>query len=169
MRIPRSSSEEAGCARATHSGADDYAMGFAEIVEPGTRVLDLGCGEVVLAWLHDHKQVRGRGVEIDASKVRRAIAPGVSVFQGQHGSQLWRIIRTAAFDYVILSQTLQGMRPYAFSSSYLHHEMFPRWRSRIVAFPFGHWTTRLSLNKQPLHRARHCFPTTGTNRRICTS
>src|SRR4051794_15630204 len=45
----------------------DYAM-IAEIVEPGSRVLDLGCGEgELLAWLHEHKQVRGRGVEIDAT------------------------------------------------------------------------------------------------------
>ena len=60
---------------------DFYVVG--EIVEPGSRVLDLGCGEdELLAWLVDNKNVMARGVEISSSQVRRAIARGVSVFQG---------------------------------------------------------------------------------------
>ena len=49
-----------------------------EIVEPGSRVLDLGCGEgELLAWLIRHRQVLARGVEISPVSVRRAIARGV--------------------------------------------------------------------------------------------
>ncbi len=118
----------------------DYAM-IAEIVEPGSRVLDLGCGEgELLAWLLEHKQVRGRGVEIDATKVRRAIARGVSAFQGDidHGLADYP---DGTFDYVILSQTLQEMR-YPLR---VLREMLRVGRHGIVAFPnFGHWTTRLS-------------------------
>ncbi len=55
----------------------DYAM-IAEIVEPGARVLDLGCGGgELLAWLRENKRVDARGVEISGEKVQKAIARGV--------------------------------------------------------------------------------------------
>src|ERR1700733_13287355 len=54
-----------------------------EIIEPNSRVLDLGCGEgELLAWLTEHKHVLARGVEISPAQVRRAITRGVSVYQG---------------------------------------------------------------------------------------
>ena len=63
-------------------GRSDYAI-ISQIVEPNTRVLDVGCGEgELLHWLALHKQVDARGVEIVGSKVQRAIARGVSVYQG---------------------------------------------------------------------------------------
>jgi homoserine O-acetyltransferase len=118
----------------------DYAM-IAEIVEPGSRVLDLGCGEgELLGWLKEHKQVRARGVEIDANKVRRAIARGVSAYQGDIDQGL-ADYPDGTFDFVILSQTLQEMR-YPLR---VLREMLRVGRHGIVAFPnFGHWTTRLS-------------------------
>jgi SAM-dependent methyltransferase len=55
----------------------DYAM-IAELVEPGSRVLDLGCGEgELLAWLREYKRVDARGVEIESSKLRKAIGRGL--------------------------------------------------------------------------------------------
>jgi homoserine O-acetyltransferase len=127
-------------AKASISARQDYAM-IAELVEPGSRVLDLGCGEgELLAWLHEHKQVSARGVEIDPNKVRRAIARGVSAYQGDidHGLADYP---DGAFDFVILSQTLQEMR-YPLR---VLREMLRVGRHSIVAFPnFGHWTTRLS-------------------------
>ena len=118
----------------------DYAM-IAEIVEPGARVLDLGCGDgQLLAWLDEHKQVDGRGVEIDSEKVRRAIARGVSVYQSdiEHGLADYP---NGAFDFVILSQTLQEMR---FPMRVLR-EMLRVGRHAIVTFPnFGHWSTRVA-------------------------
>ena len=118
----------------------DYAM-IAELVEPGSRVLDLGCGDgELLAWLREHKSVHARGVEIDTSNIRRAIARGVSVYGGDIEQGLSGY-RDGAFDFVILSQTLQEMR-YPLNAL---REMLRVGRHAIVAFPnFGHWSVRLS-------------------------
>jgi len=118
----------------------DYAM-IAGIVEPGSRVLDLGCGEgELLAWLREHKRIDARGVEIDPNKVRRAIAHGVSVYQSDIQQGLTDYPDNT-FDYVILSQTLQEM----LYPLRVLREMLRVGRTAIVTFPnFGHWTTRLS-------------------------
>ena len=88
-------------------GRSDYAI-IGELVEPGTRVLDLGCGEgELLAWLKENKNVDGRGVEMTGARVQKAIARGVSVYQGDLESAL-DDYPDQAFDYVILSQTLAG-------------------------------------------------------------
>lgn len=118
----------------------DYAM-IAEMIEPGSRVLDLGCGEgELLAWLRDQKQVDGRGVEIDPNRVRRAIARGVSAYQSDIDNGL-ADYQDGTFDFVILSQTLQETR-YPLR---VLREMLRVGRHGIVAFPnFGHWTTRLA-------------------------
>lgn len=122
-------------------GRSDYAI-IGEIVEPKTKVLDLGCGEgELLAWLAENKGVDARGVEISAAKVQRAIARGVSVYQGDIDEGL-ADYPDHAFDYVILSQTLQEThRPLK-----VLREMLRVGRRAIVAFPnFGHWPVRLSL------------------------
>jgi methionine biosynthesis protein MetW len=105
-------------------------------------VLDLGCGEgELLAWLAENKGVEARGVEISATKVRRAIARGVSAYQGDIDEVL-ADYSDHAFDYVILSQTLQETRwPLK-----VMRDMLRVGRHAIVAFPnFGHWSVRLSL------------------------
>jgi methionine biosynthesis protein MetW len=122
-------------------GRSDFAI-IGEIVEPRSRVLDLGCGEgELLQWLVENKDVEARGVEISREHVRRAIARGVSVYQGDIDEGL-ADYPDSAFDYVILSQTLQET----------HHpravlrEMLRVGRRVIVAFPnFGHWRVRLSM------------------------
>jgi homoserine O-acetyltransferase/O-succinyltransferase len=122
------------------SARPDYAM-IAALVAPGSRVLDLGCGEgELLAALQDQKDVDGRGVEIDPNKVRRAISRGVSAYQSDidHGLADYP---DKTFDFVILSQTLQETR-YPLS---VLREMLRVGKHGIVAFPnFGHWTTRLA-------------------------
>jgi methionine biosynthesis protein MetW len=122
-------------------GRSDYAI-IGEIVEPNTRVLDLGCGEgELLAWLAENKGVDARGVEISSARVQRAIARGVSVYQGDIDEGL-ADYPDGAFDYVILSQTLQETR----HPRQVLREMLRVGRRVIVAFPnFGHWRVRLSM------------------------
>ncbi len=122
-------------------GRGDFAI-IGQIVEPNTRVLDLGCGEAeLLAWLIEHKNVEARGVEISPAKVRRAIARGVSAYQGDIDEGL-ADYPDRAFDYVILSQTLQETR----TPLKVLNEMLRVGKRAIVAFPnFGHWTVRASM------------------------
>lgn len=121
-------------------GRRDYAI-ISELIEPGTRVLDLGCGEgELLAWLRDHKNVDGRGVELTGASVQKAIARGVSVYQGDLESGLCDY-PDQAFDYVILSQTLQQTR----DPLGVLNGMLRIGKRGIVAFPnFGHWRVRVS-------------------------
>ena len=122
-------------------GRSDYAI-ISDIVDAKSRVLDLGCGEgELLEWLAKNKGVDARGVELSGSKVQRAIARGVSVFQCDIDQAL-ADYPDQAFDYVILSQTLQEtLKP-----RQVLREMLRVGRRGIVAFPnFGHWTVRLSM------------------------
>jgi methionine biosynthesis protein MetW len=121
-------------------GRGDYAI-ISDLVEPGSKVLDLGCGEgELLEWLADHKNIRASGVEISRELVQRAIARGVSAYQGDINQGL-ADYPDAAFDYVILSQTLQQtLKPLKVLS-----EMLRVGRRIIVAFPnFGHLSVRVS-------------------------
>ena len=121
-------------------GRGDYAI-IGQIVEPGAKVLDLGCGDgALLAWLKAEKKVQGRGVEISGEMVRRAIARGVSVFQSDIEEAL-ADYPDQIFDYVILSQTLQETR----APVHVLREMLRVGRRGVVAFPnFGHWRVRLA-------------------------
>jgi methionine biosynthesis protein MetW len=122
-------------------GRSDYAI-IGELVEPDSKVLDLGCGEgELLQWLAENKNVEGRGIEIDGPKVQRAIARGVSVYQGDIDAGLSGY-PDASFDYIILSQTLQETRrPLG-----VLKEMLRVGRHAIVTFPnFGHWSVRLAM------------------------
>jgi methionine biosynthesis protein MetW len=121
-------------------GRRDFAI-IGELVEPGTRVLDLGCGEgELLAWLKEHKNVEGRGVELTGARVQKAIARGVSVYQGDLESAV-SDYPDQAFDYVILSQTLQETR----DPLLVLRGMLRVARRAIVAFPnFGHYSVRWS-------------------------
>ena len=123
------------------AGRSDFAV-IGRMVEPRSRVLDLGCGEgELLEWLIANKQVNARGVEIAPAKVRHAIARGVSVYQGDIDEGL-ADYPDKAFDYVILSQTLQETRqPLA-----ILREMLRVGSRAIVSFPnFGNWRVRLSM------------------------
>ena len=122
-------------------GRSDYAI-IGDIVEPGTRVLDLGCGEgELLQWLAENKNVDARGIEIVAAKVRGAISRGVSAYQGDIEDGL-EDYPDQAFDYIILSQTLQETR----RPLKVLRDMLRVGRRAIVAFPnFGHWSVRASM------------------------
>jgi methionine biosynthesis protein MetW len=121
-------------------GRSDYAI-IGDIIEPGARVLDLGCGEAeLLEWLVEHKSVEGRGIELSGSKVQKAIARGLSVYQGDLEKSL-SDYPDLVFDYVILSQTLQQ----TVHPLFVLREMLRVGRRAIVGFPnFGHWRVRMS-------------------------
>lgn len=135
-------------------GRRDFAI-IGELVEPETRVLDLGCGEgELLAWLKEHKDVDGRGVELTGARVQKAIARGVSVYQGNLETAV-EDYPDSAFDYVILSQTLQEVR----DPLRVLRGMLRVGRRAIVAFPnFGHYTVRLSMLRSGRAPQNDLFP-----------
>ena len=114
----------------------------AAAVPEGARVLDIGCGDgQLLAWLCDTKGVVGRGIELDASDVAAAVGRGLAVVQGDADTDL-ADYPDAAFDVVILSNTLQAMQRPADVLA----QLVRIGRSAIVSFPnFGHWRVRLGL------------------------
>jgi len=115
---------------------------IASWIEPGARVLDLGCGEgELLYFLKTHKQVTGSGIERVEAKVAKCIEKGLTVLQGDINQEI-EDYPDRAFDYVILSQTLQQVyEPFQLIRSLLRIG-----RMGIVSFPnFGHWQVRLQL------------------------
>ena len=119
----------------------DFAA-IAAWVRPGARVLDLGCGDgTLLKYLRRERSASGYGVEIDDAGVLACVRNGVSVIQGDLESGL-SDFEDHAFDYVILSQTLQAMR----HSERIVREMLRVGREGIVTFPnFGYWRNRLQV------------------------
>jgi methionine biosynthesis protein MetW len=115
---------------------------IAEMIEPGTRVLDVGSGDgALLEYLDRVKQVDGRGIEIDNARVTEAVSQGLSVIQGDAETDL-PDFPDDAFDYVVLSQTLQAMR----EPRTMLEELLRIGRRAIVSFPnFGHWSLRFQL------------------------
>ncbi|MGJ3649497.1 methionine biosynthesis protein MetW [Sphingomonas sp. GlSt437] len=111
-------------------------------VAPGSRVLDVGCGDgALMAALRDVRQVDARGLEIDAGNVAAAVARGLSVVQGDADTDL-ADYPNQSFDYAILSQTLQTTRAPA---AVLDH-LLRIGRRAFVSFPnFAHWRVRASL------------------------
>jgi len=121
-------------------GRGDFAL-ISELIDSGSKVLDLGCGDgALLAWLRENKQVEARGVELKRELVQKAIARGVTVYQGDIDESV-KEYPAQAFDYVILSQTLQETR----QPLRVLDEMLRIGRHAVVAFPnFGHWRVRLN-------------------------
>jgi len=114
----------------------------ADLVRPGSRVLDLGCGDgQLLAHLIAERGCGGTGIESDAGGFHACLARGVPVRQADLDEGL-PDFRDASYDVVILSQTLQATRRPAF----VLRELMRVGRSGIVSFPnFGHWRLRLDL------------------------
>jgi len=115
---------------------------IASWIEPGAKVLDLGCGEGdLLKFLINHKQVTGSGIEHDEGKVAECIAKGLSVLQGDINKEVLDYPDNT-YDYVILSQTLQQV----YEPDTLIRAMMRIGQKGIVSFPnFSHWRIRSQL------------------------
>ena len=111
-------------------------------VAPGSRALDVGCGDgALMAALRDERQVDARGLELDAGNVAAAVARGLSVVQGDADTDL-ADYPDASFDYAILSQTLQTAR----APHVVLDQLLRIGRRAFVSFPnFAHWRGRWSL------------------------
>ncbi|HKF71901.1 MAG TPA: methionine biosynthesis protein MetW [Stellaceae bacterium] len=145
----------------------DLAM-VADLIEPGSRVLDVGCGEgELLAHLARAKSVDGRGIELSQSGVNACVRHGLSVIQGDADSDL-AAYPSGSFDYVVLSQTLQATR----NPRRVIEHLVRIGRRAIVSFPnFGHWRIRLHIlmtGRMPVtHLLNHSWYDT-PNIHLCT-
>ncbi len=115
---------------------------IADMIEPRSRVLDVGCGDgALLEYLTTFKQVDGRGIELSSEGVNACVSAGLSVIQGNADTDLVDYPEHA-FDYVILSQTLQAMR----APRMALEQLLRIGRRAIVSFPnFAHWRVRYYL------------------------
>ncbi|MBT8114649.1 MAG: methionine biosynthesis protein MetW, partial [Arenicella sp.] len=115
---------------------------ISEWVAPGSRVMDLGCGNGnLLKHLQSSKQVTGYGIELNPQRIAECIENGVNVIQTNLNNGLQHF-DDDSFDYVILSLTLQAMR----RPDQLLKEMLRVGRQGIVTFPnFAYWRNRLQV------------------------
>jgi methionine biosynthesis protein MetW len=115
---------------------------IARLVPPGSRVLDLGCGDgAMLEHLQKTRQCSGYGVEIDDAKVQACLRRGVNVLQLNLEEGL-TMFGDDAFDVVLQIDTLQHLR----NAETMLRETARVGRIGIVAFPnFAHWPNRLDV------------------------
>ena len=121
-------------------------------IKPGSRVLDLGCGDgTLLEALRDHRQVDGLGVEIEPDDITRCVARGISVIEQDLNESLGNF-QTGDFDVVVMTLALQALR-------YPHRvldEMLRIGGEAVVAVPnFGHWRARwylISRGRMPVSK-----------------
>lgn len=138
-----------------------------EWITPRARILDLGCGDgMLLAWLAQHREVRGYGVEIDPAKVAACISAGVNVLHMDIDDGLGDFA-TRSFDFVVMNLALQALQRPDLTIA----EILRVGRTAIVTFPnFGHWRARLDLlrGRMPMTEALHDQWYDTPNIHLCT-
>ena len=136
---------------AAHTLTPEQAL-IADLVPPGSRVLDLGCGNgALLAHLQQTRQCTGYGVEIDDDNLLACARRGVNVVQLNLEDGL-ALFEDRSFDVVLQLQTLQHLR----NTEKMLRETARVGRIGIVSFPnFAHWPNRLSVlqGRMPVTRA----------------
>lgn len=120
------------------AGRTDLEL-IVSLVEPGSRVLDIGCGDgTLLRMLESERHVDARGIEISHEGVTQCLAQGLSVIQGNADHDL-KSYPDKSFDIVILSQTIQAVQ----NPKKALLELVRIGKKAIVSFPnFGHWHIR---------------------------
>lgn len=115
---------------------------IASWVQPGERVLDLGCGDgSLLKRLIEERGAKGYGVELGDAEVLAAIAKGINVIQGNLEQGLAGFV-DGTFNHVVLSRTLQTVR----HTERILAEMLRVGREAVVSFPnFAYWQNRLAV------------------------
>ena len=141
---------------------------IAEMIEPQSRVLDIGCGDgALLAYLARDKGVDARGIELSQSGVNACVRHGLSVIQGDADRDL-DPFPDGAFDVVVLSQTLQATR----QPRHVIEALVRIGKRAIVSFPnFGFWRIRLALlrrGRMPVSELLHHAWYDTPNIHLCT-
>ena len=115
---------------------------IAEMVSANARVLDIGCGDgTLLRLLAEKRGVDGRGIELSQAGVNSCVAQGLSVIQGDADTDLV-YYPDLAFDYAILSQTIQA----TYAPRDVLKQLLRIGKRAVVSFPnFGHWRVRTQL------------------------
>jgi methionine biosynthesis protein MetW len=128
---------------------------IADLVEPNTRVLDVGCSDgALLAFLARTKGVDARGIELSQAGVHECVSRGLAVVQGDADTDL-AIYPDGSFDYVILSQTVQAMR----HPRQVLENMLRIGRFGIVSFTnYAHWRARWHLMLRGRMPMARCLP-----------
>jgi methionine biosynthesis protein MetW len=141
---------------------------IADMIEPHSRVLDIGCGDgALLAYLAHDKAVDARGIELSQHGVNACVRHGLSVIQGDADRDL-DAFPADAFDVVVLSQTLQATR----QPRYVLESLLRIGKRAIVSLPnFGFWRVRLALlfrGRMPVTELLHNHWYDTPNIHLCT-
>ncbi len=115
---------------------------ISELIKNNTRVLDVGCGDgTLMKFLKDEKNVDTRGLEISKNNVQSCISKGLSIIEGNAEKDLHQF-PDLAFDYVVLSQTLQAF----YNPEKVIDDLLRVANNAIVTIPnFGYWKVRVHL------------------------
>ncbi len=127
--------------KAQHKSRIDHLI-ISEMVTPNSRVLDIGCGDgTLLELLKEKKSIDGRGMEISTKGVNLCLSKGLSVIHGDADHDLVDYPDNA-FDYAILSHTIQATR----RPKHILEQLLRISKKAIISFPnFAHWKIRAQI------------------------